>query len=137
MFKKSLKLERKAVNMRLIEKILDEGNIRISIHKVKANKGAPGIDKMTVSELEDYFKEYYDEIKSSILDGIYKPLPVRRVYIPKPNGKKRPLGIPVVIDRVIQQAIANILNDIFDSTFSDYSFGFRPNKSAHDAIYQV
>ena len=137
MFKKSLKLERKAVNMRLIEKILDEGNIRISIHKVKANKGAPGIDKMTVSELEDYFKEHYDEIKSSIIDGTYRPMPVRRVYIPKPNGKKRPLGIPVVIDRVIQQAIANILNDIFDSTFSDYSFGFRPNKSAHDAIYKV
>lgn len=137
MFKKSLKLERKAVNMRLIEKILDEENIKISIHKVKANKGAPGIDKMTVSELEDYFKEHYDEIKASIIDGTYRPMPVRRVYIPKPNGNKRPLGIPVVIDRVIEQAIANILNDIFDSTFSDYSFGFRPNRSAHDAIYQV
>ena len=137
MFKKSLKLERKAVNMRLIEKILEKENIKSAIHRVKANKGTFGIDKMSVNELEDHFNKHYDEIKASILDGTYKPLPVRRVYIPKPNGKKRPLGIPVVIDRVIQQAIANILNDIFDSTFSDYSFGFRPNKSAHDAIYQV
>lgn len=137
MFKKSLKLERKAVNMRLIEKILEEENIKISIHKVKANKGAPGIDKMTVNEIEGYFKEHYDEIKASILNGSYKPQPVRRVYIPKPNGKLRPLGIPVVIDRVIQQAIANILSDIFDSSFSDASFGFRPNRSAHDAIYKV
>lgn len=137
MFKKSLKLERKAVNMRLIEKILEEENIKVSIHKVKANKGAPGIDKMTVNELEDYFKEYYDEIKASILNGNYKPQPVRRVYIPKPNGKLRPLGIPVVIDRVIQQAIANILSDVYDNSFSDASFGFRPNRGAHDAIYQV
>ena len=137
MYKKSLKLERKAVNMRLIEKILDEENIKISIHKVKTNKGAPGIDKMSTSELEDYFNKHYDEIKASILNGSYKPQPVRRVYIPKPNGKLRPLGIPVVIDRVIEQAIANILSDIFDNTFSEYSFGFRENRSAHDAIYQV
>ena len=123
--------------MKLIEKILEEENIKISIHKVKTNKGAPGIDNMTVNELEDYFKEYYDEIKASILNGNYKPQPARRVYIPKPNGKLRPLGIPVVIDRVIEQAIANILSDIFDSTFSDSSFGFRENRRAHDAIYQV
>ena len=105
--------------------------------RVEANKGASGVDKMQVSELESYFKENKEEIKTSIMEMKYKPQPVRRVYIPKPNGKKRPLGIPTVADRVIQQAIAQVLSQIYDASFSDNSYGFRPNRSAHDAIEKV
>ena len=105
--------------------------------RVEANKGASGVDKMQVSELESYFKEHKEEIKTSIMEMKYKPQPVRRVYIPKPNGKKRPLGIPTVADRVIQQAVAQVLSQIYDSSFSENSYGFRPNRSAHDAIDKV
>ena len=92
--------------MKLIEKILSEENIKEAIKRVKSNKGSPGIDKMTVNEIDKYFREHNEEIRSSIIALKYKPQPVRRVYIPKANGKKRPLGIPTVQDRVIQQSIA-------------------------------
>lgn len=92
--------------MKLIEKILSEENIKEAIKRVKSNKGSPGIDKMTVNEIDKYFREHHEEIRSSIIALKYKPQPVRRVYIPKANGKKRPLGIPTVQDRVIQQSIA-------------------------------
>ena len=105
--------------------------------RVETNKGASGVDKMQVSELESYFKEHKEEIKTSIMEMKYKPQPVRRVYIPKPNGEKRPLGIPTVVDRVIQQAIAQVLSQIYDASFSDNSYGFRPNRSAQDAIEKV
>ena len=105
--------------------------------RVEANKGASGVDKMQVSELESYFKEHKEEIKTSIMEMKYKPQPVRRVYIPKPNGKKRPLGIPTAVDRVMQQAVAQVLSQIYDSSFSENSYGFRPNRSAHDAIDKV
>ena len=123
--------------MKLIEKILSEENLNEAMKRVVANKGASGVDKMQVSELESYFKEHKEEIKTSIMEMKYKPQPVRRVYIPKPNGKKRPLGIPTVADRVIQQAIAQVLSQIYDASFSDNSYGFRPNRSAHDAIDKV
>lgn len=123
--------------MKLIEKILSEENLNEAMKRVEANKGASGVDKMPVSELESYFKEHKEEIKTSIMEMKYKPQPVRRVYIPKPNGKKRPLGIPTVADRVIQQAIAQVLSQIYDASFSDNSYGFRPNRSAHDAIDKV
>ena len=123
--------------MKLIEKILSEENLNEAMKRVEANKGASGVDKMQVSELESYFKEHKEEIKTSIMEMKYKPQPVRRVYIPKPNGKKRPLGIPTVADRVIQQAIAQVLSQIYDSSFSENSYGFRPNRSAHDAIDKV
>ena len=123
--------------MKLIEKILSEENLNEAMKRVEANKGASGVDKMQVSELESYFKENKEEIKTSIMEMKYKPQPVRRVYIPKPNGKKRPLGIPTVADRVIQQAIAQVLSQIYDASFSDNSYGFRPNRSAHDAIDKV
>lgn len=123
--------------MKLVEKILSEENLNEAMKRVETNKGASGVDKMQVSELESYFKEHKEEIKTSIMEMKYKPQPVRRVYIPKPNGKKRPLGIPTVADRVIQQAIAQVLSQIYDASFSDNSYGFRPNRSAQDVIEKV
>ena len=125
---------RRNSNMRLIEMILSEENLKEAIRRVKSNKGVPGVDKMTVYEIDTYFEENMEDIKQYILDKKYKPQPVKRVYIPKPNGKKRPLGIPTVRDRVIQQAIAQVLSNIYDDKFSDNSYGFRPNRSAHHAI---
>lgn len=123
--------------MELIKVILSEENLDEALRRVKVNKGAPGIDEMPVSKLDEYFKAHKDEIKTSIMEMKYKPLPVRRVYIPKSNGKKRPLGIPTAVDRVIQQAVAQVLSQIYDSSFSENSYGFRPNRSAHDAIDKV
>lgn len=120
--------------MKLIEKIVDKDNLKMAIKKVKSNKGAPGVDKMTILELEEYFNEYQDDIINQILEKKYKPNLIRRVYIPKPNGSKRPLGIPTVVDGVIQQAIAQVLVPIYEPIFSEHSFGFRPNRSAHDAL---
>lgn len=125
---------RRNSNMKLIEMILSDENLKEAIRRVKSNKGVPGVDKMTVYEIDTYFEENMEDIKQSILDKKYKPQPVKRVYIPKPNGKKRPLGIPTVRDRVIQQAIAQVLSNIYDDKFSDNSYGFRPNRSAHHAI---
>lgn len=123
--------------MELIEKILSEDNLNEAIKKVKSNKGAPGVDKMSVAQIDDYLKVHKKEIISSIMNMTYKPQPVRRVYIPKANGKKRPLGIPTVVDRVIQQAIAQELSKICEPLFSNSSYGFRPNRSAHNAIEKV
>lgn len=123
--------------MRLIDEILNESNIYLAIKRVKANKGASGIDKMSVNELESYWKNNGQEIINKILAKEYRPQPVRRVYIQKPNGKKRPLGIPTVVDRVIQQAIAQVLGPIFEETFSNFSYGFRPNRDCHMAISKV
>ena len=119
----------------LFERIIDRNNLNEAFKRVKANKGAHGVDEMEVDELLQYFKTNGDQIKQSILDGKYHPNPVRRVEIPKEDGKqKRKLGIPTVVDRVIQQAIAQILTPIFEKQFSDNSYGFRPKRSAHDAI---
>lgn len=123
--------------MKLIEEILSEENLKEAIHRVKINKGASGVDKMPVNQIETYFYEHKDEIIESIMNKAYKPQPVRRVYIPKANGKLRPLGIPTVIDRVIQQSIAQKLSPIYEEIFSDYSYGFRPNRDCHGAIMQV
>lgn len=123
--------------MELIEKILSEENLQKAIRKVKKNKGAPGVDKMTVQEVEEWFNQYKEELISKILNKQYKPMPVKRVYIPKPNGKQRPLGIPTVVDRVIQQAMLQVLSEIYEPIFSDHSYGFRPNRSAHMAMGAV
>ncbi len=123
--------------MELIDQILSQSNLKEAIKRVKANKGAAGVDKRTIYEIDDYFKKHQVEIKQSIRAMKYKPQAVRRVYIPKANGKKRPLGIPTVVDRVIQQAISQILMKIYDPEFSAYSYGFRPKRSAHDAVEQV
>lgn len=123
--------------MELMDRILDDENIKRAIEAVKRNKGAAGVDKMTVDSLWLYFSDNGKAIKQAILEKRYKPLPVRRVYIPKANGKQRPLGIPTVVDRVIQQATAQILSRVFEPHFSEYSYGFRPNRSCHTAMEKV
>ena len=123
--------------MELIEKILSEDSIDEAIEKVVSNKGAAGVDSMTTAEVESYYFTHGFEIITQIKNKIYKPLPVRRVYIPKPNGKKRPLGIPAVKDRVIQQSLACALADIYEPHFSDCSYGFRKGRSQHDAMNKV
>ena len=123
--------------MELIEWILQDENIDKAIKSVKKNKGAYGIDKMSVEELDRYFAKHREEIKSQIRDGKYKPTPVRRVYIPKSNGKKRPLGIPTVVDRVVQQATAQVLSLGYDKYFSEHSYGFRPGRSCQQAIEEA
>jgi group II intron reverse transcriptase/maturase len=119
---------------RLLERILERNNLNQAYKRVKSNKGAGGVDKMEVGELLLYLTENGETIKQTIMEGKYKPNPVRRVEIPKDDGKTRPLGIPTVVDRVIQQTIAQILSPIFEQQFSDNSYGFRPNRSAHGAI---
>lgn len=123
--------------MRFIEKITSVGNIELAKAKVKSNKGKPGIDNMTVHEIDSYFREHGEELLEQLRAGRYQPKPVRRVYIPKPDGSKRPLGIPTVVDRVVQQAVAQQLSPLYDKEFSEYSYGFRPNRSAHQAMKQV
>ena len=124
-------------DMKLMEVILRDENLDEAIKRVKSNKGVAGVDKMTVDEIDEYFKANKETVKKQILEKKYKPQPVKRVYIPKSNGKKRPLGIPTVVDRVIQQAMAQILSKIYDDTFSDNSFGFRPHRSAQNAIMRT
>lgn len=120
---------------RLLEKILDRNNMNLAYKKVKSNKGAGGIDGMGVDELLPYLKENGQSLIQQIREGKYKPNPVRRVEIPKEEkGKVRNLGIPTVVDRVVQQAIAQVLSPIFERQFSNNSFGFRPGRSCHDAI---
>jgi len=123
--------------MKLIEVITTRENLNKAYKKVIANKGASGIDGTTVEELGDYIKSNKDNIVSSIRNRKYFPKPVRRVYIPKSNGKMRPLGIPTALDRTIQQAIAQPITDIYEEIFSENSYGFRPNRSCHDAIKQA
>lgn len=120
--------------MSLINEIMSYQNILEATKRVKSNKGAPGVDKMPVDEIESYIKEHYEEIKEQVLTKKYKPQQVRRVYIPKANKKLRPLGIPTVVDRVIQQAISQVLSPIYENYFSEYSYGFRPNRDCHKAM---
>ena len=123
--------------MELMDKILSQKNLQEAMKRVKSNKGASGIDKMSVEEIDEYFSKHIEEIKTSIWEKKYRPQAVKRVYIPKPNGKKRPLGIPVVVDRVIQQAVAQVFSELYDECFSEHSYGFRPNRSAHQAMEEV
>ena len=123
--------------MELIEVILSKENLNRAYKKVVANKGASGVDGVTVEELGDYIRENREKIVTSLRNRTYIPKPVRRVYIPKDNGKKRPLGIPTALDRTIQQAIAQPISDIYEEIFSDYSYGFRAGRGCHDAIRQA
>ena len=120
--------------MKLIDEVLSKDNLNQSYLQVTRNKGASGIDDMTCEEVKDYLKVHGNELISQIKSREYKPLPVRRVEIPKPNGGVRKLGIPTVIDRIIQQALVQKLTPIFEPTFSEYSYGFRPNRRCQNAI---
>jgi len=120
-----------------VEQVVKGDNVLSAWKQVRANKGAPGIDGITIEEFPAYAHENWKGIKTSQLDGTYRPQPVKRVEIPKDNGGTRPLGIPVVTDRVIQQAICQVLTPVFDPHFSESSFGFRPGRSAHQAVKKV
>jgi len=122
--------------IRLMESILERSNMNRAIKRVVKNKGAPGVDGMTVRKIKRYFKRHRAKIEQALLDGVYKPMPVLRVEMPKPGGGTRLLGIPTVLDRVIQQAVSQVMNMIWDHTFSEFSFGFRKGRSQHDAIRQ-
>ncbi len=121
----------------LLERILSRPNMLKAWERVKANKGAPGMDNRPIADFMAFAREHWEEIRASLLAGTYQPLPVKRVEIPKTSGGTRPLGIPTVLDRLIQQAIAQVLLPIFDPDFSEASFGFRPGRSAHNAVYRV
>ena len=124
-------------NMELLEKVLSKENLNKAYKQVYKNKGASGVDGVTIEELFAYIKEHKEEILWQIRNRKYKPQPVRRVYIPKENGKMRKLGIPSVIDRVIQQAIVQVLTPIYEEQFSNNSYGFRPNRSCEMAVIKV
>ena len=118
----------------LLEQVLSRDNLLQALDRVKANRGAPGIDGMTTRQLPEYLKEHWPAIRESLTSGTYQPSPVRRVEIPKPGGGERLLGIPTVLDRLIQQALSQVLGKLFDPHFSDASYGFRPGRSAHQAV---
>ena len=125
----------------LMEVIVARDNLKEALRQVKRNKGAPGVDRMTVAELTPYLKEHWPAIRARLLDGTYRPLAVRRVEIPKPGGGQRALGIPSlprrrpgVLDRFVQQAVLQVLQGEWDGTFSASSYGFRPGRSAHQAV---
>jgi RNA-directed DNA polymerase len=120
----------------LLEQILELENMANAVKRVKANKGAAGVDGMTVHELDGWLTDHGEELLQRLRGGKYRPQPVRRVEIPKDNGKTRPLGIPTVIDRTIQQAICQVMSPIYERQFSDRSYGFRPRRGAHDALKQ-
>jgi RNA-directed DNA polymerase len=124
-------------NDHLLEQILSSDNVLKAWKRVRANKGKPGVDRMSVDEFPEFARAHWEGIRDSLFSNTYQPLPVKRVEIPKPTGGTRPLGIPTVIDRVIQQSINQVLMPIFDPGFSEFSYGFRPGRSAKDAVYKV
>jgi len=121
----------------LMEAVVERGNLMLAYQRVVANKGAAGVDQLTVTELKDHLQRHWPTIRARLLAGTYQPQPVRRVDIPKPQGGVRTLGIPTVVDRLIQQALHQVLQPIFEPTFSAASYGFRPGRSAHQAVRQA
>ena len=121
----------------LLELVVSDGNLERALDKVVSNRGSPGVDGMTVLELREIIPEMRDSLRESIVSGKYRPTPVRRKGIPKPDGGERELGIPAVRDRLVMQAIYQVLMPIYNPTFSDCSFGFRPGRGAHEAIARV
>lgn len=124
----------KATYESLMEQVVSEANAQAAWLAVKRNGGAPGIDHMTTGQLRDHIGKHWDSFRNKLLAGRYVPSPVKRVEIPKPNGGTRMLGIPTVVDRWIQQMLLAVLQPIFEPTFSEHSYGFRPGRSAHDAV---
>ncbi|UCV04944.1 group II intron reverse transcriptase/maturase [Dechloromonas denitrificans] len=130
-------LAQPALHEDLMEAVLSPANMKQAWRRVKSNRGAPGIDGLRIDDFPAYARDQWPAIRQSLNDGRYQPQPVRRVTIPKPDGGERALGIPTVVDRVIQQAIAQVMTPIFDPEFSESSYGFRPKRSAHGALKQV
>ena len=133
----NVEIRKERTSMELLEKVLDDKNLFKAYEQVYKNKGTSGVDGITVDELGYYMFKHKEEIKEQIRNRKYKPSPVRRVYIPKENGDKRGLGIPTVIDRLIQQAIVQVLSPIYEQQFSETSYGFRPNRSCEMAIIKL
>src|SRR5262252_1205330 len=129
--------ENPASTNRLMEAVCERENLKAALRQVKANKGSPGVDGMTVGGIKDYLKQHWPAIREQLVSGTYQPKPVRRVEIPKPEGGVRKLGIPTVLDRFIQQAVMQVLQRQWDPTFSDHSYGFRPERSGHQAVAQA
>ena len=130
--------ENPASTNQLMKEVCERENLKQALQQVKANKGSPGIDGMTVEELPGYLQQHWPAIREQLLNGAYEPKPVRRVEIEKPDGGgMRKLGIPTVLDRFVQQAVMQVLQRQWDPTFSDHSYGFRPGRSAHQAVAQA
>src|SRR4249920_2330562 len=129
--------ERPANTNRIMEEVCDRGNLKEALRQVRGNRGSAGVDRMTIDQLGDYLRQHWPVIREQLLNGTYEPKPVRRVEIPKPEGGVRKLGIPTVLDRFIQQAVMQVLQKQWDPTFSNRSYGFRPGRSAHQAVAQA
>src|SRR6267142_2688257 len=130
--------ERPANTSRIMEEVCERVNLKEALRQVRSNKGSAGVDRMTVDQFGDYLKQHWPAIREQLLNGTYEPQPVRRVEIPKPDGGGvRKLGIPTVLDRFIQQAVMQVLQRRWNPTFSPYSYGFRPRRSAHQAVAQA
>src|SRR6201998_3810648 len=129
--------ESPASTEQLMEEVCDRENLVRAWKRVRQNKGSPGVDGMTVGDARDYLREHWPSIRSQLLEGTYQPHPVKRVEIPKPDGGVRKLGVPCVVDRLIQQALLQVLQKRWDPTFSKHSYGFRPGRSAHQAVAQA
>ncbi len=121
----------------LMEEVCDRENLQSAWKRVRRNQGSPGVDGMTIDDAKDYLRKHWPSIRSRLLDGTYQPQPVKRVEIPKPDGGVRKLGVPCVVDRLIQQALLQVLQERWDPTFSEHSYGFRPGRSAHQAVAQA
>jgi RNA-directed DNA polymerase len=129
--------ESPAVTEHLMEEVCDRENLKGAWKRVRRNQGSPGVDGMTIDDAKNYLREHWPSIRSQLLDGTYQPQPVKRVEIPKPDGGVRKLGVPCVVDRLIQQALLQVLQEQWDPTFSEHSYGFRPGRSAHQAVAQA
>jgi len=121
----------------LMETVCNRENLETAWKRVRSNKGSPGVDGMTIDDAKDYLRKHWPDIRSQLLEGTYQPQPVKRVEIPKPDGGVRKLGVPCVVDRLIQQALLQVLQEQWDPTFSEHSYGFRPGRSAHQAVAQA
>ena len=115
----------------MMEQVLESENLKAAWRRVKANAGAAGMDGMSVKDFPAFAREHWPRIRTALMKGMYRPAPVRRVFISKPDGSQRPLGVPTVLDRVIQQALAQVLTPLFDGGFSNHSYGFREGRNAH------
>ena len=129
--------ESPACEEQLMEEVCARGNLQSAWKRVRSNKGGPGVDGMTIEDAKGYLREHWPNIRSQLLSGTYQPQPVKRVEIPKPDGGIRKLGVPCVVDRLIQQALLQVLQKRWDPTFSEHSYGFRPGRSAHQAVAQA